>query len=396
MALAAPISGTLYEGKAGAVHDEKDPLVYFDGPEYRTLDEVESIAAQLPGKPFTLLHPEGMVGDGAEADIIGTVVGGRVDGGYAVATIMVSSKAGLDAIKSNTYALSLGYRCTVDSGRFQRKIVIDHLALVPRGRCTTCFLRKDSADACLHEEQNMKLGTMEVEVKVTGLDELNAAVESLKSVTPVGSESKADCACKNHAMPHTKEESMSDTTLADEMTALKTKLDEAHAALSKLEIEATNARKDAEVANAKLTEALALVESTKADASSSVAQAKTDADAAIATELAVRVDARVALLVEAAAVLKGADLKGMDDRAIKCAVIKHVDGDEVAESKSMDYVTGVYEGALKRANAAGASRDTVRTVINEMRKDNAPVSPADAEKAARDKMKADSQNAWVK
>ncbi len=404
--LAAPISGTLYEGRAGAIHDSRDPLVYHDGPEYRTLDEVESIATQLPGKPFTLLHPEGMVGDGAKANIIGTVVGGRVDGGYAIATIMVSSQEGLDAIKSNTYALSLGYRCVVDAERFQRKVVIDHLALVPRGRCTTCYLRKD---ACAHEGENMKLGTVELEVQVTGLDELKASLDAMKAAETCatcekpkseceGHETKEDCTCNSHAKPYNTGESMSDPTKTDlsaEMEALQEKLTAANAALTALEIEATNARKDADKLKTDLEAAQTEVEAVKAASTEAATKAKTDADEFVAKEMDTRVNARVGLILEASQFKLDADLTKLSDREIKVAVIKHVDGDEVAAEKSMDYVTGVYEGALKRGARADESRSAARVAINEMRKDGAVVlSAKDKEAEAKSKMQRESTEAW--
>lgn len=385
VSLAAPITGTLYEGKAGSVHDDSDPLVYLDGPEYRTMDEVESIAKQLPGIPFTLLHPEGLIIEGAEADIIGRVVGGRVDNGYAVATIMVTSKRGLDAIEDGTFALSLGYRCYLDGDRFQRKVSVDHLALVPSGRCRSCDLR---ADACVHGGNDMKLGTMELEVKVTGLEKLDGLQE---------------CTCKNHAMPHNNGESMSDIntdTLTAEIEALKNKVTD-------LEVEATNARRDAdkakadlEASQAEITAAKAEVETAKAAAEEATTKVKADADEFLAKEMDARVNARVALILEASQFKLDGDVTKMSDREIKIAVIKHVDGLEVPAEKPDAFVDGVYHGAVKRGANAAESREAARVTINQSRQDMAAAAAAatgkSAEEVAKENMLRESAEAWAK
>jgi hypothetical protein len=441
--LAAPISGTLFEGRAGRVHGEQDPLMYTEGPEYRTIEDLQTIASQLDGKPFTLLHPDGLISDGAKADIIGHVVAGRIEDGHAIATIMVTSEAGLKAIRTGTYALSLGYRRVLDSNRYQRNIHIDHLSLVPRGRCNTCVLRADCVDGdCRCDKEPMKIGELEVPINIVvndadkledllkNADSLRALLDAMSmnvktkcpdcgEVYSTGSAhtcAKADqvsepvksCTCKNHTINHNNGEHMSD--LNDD----KAKLDAATAELAtlksrvtELEIEATNARKDADALKVKLDAAVASATQTKTDAEASVAQAKAEAAEVIKNEIDAKVKARVGLIVEASKFdLKDAEgtalkLDALSDREIKCAVIKHVDGDDVPADKADAFVDGVYSGSLKRGAAASGSRETARTVINEMRKDGgaapkvAPTGRA-AELEAKDKMKRASANAWTK
>lgn len=201
------------------------------------------------------------------------------------------------------------------------------------------------------------------------------------------------CTCNNRTIAYNNGESMSDpatNTDAADLAALKLKFEQ-------LEIEATNARKDAQVATDKVAELEKALEAAKQEAADAAVKAKSDAEESLANEVQARVDARVSLLVEAGAVLKDADLKSLSDREIKCAVIKHVDGDDVPAEKSMDYVTGVYEGALKRASKASVSRDTVRTAVNEMRSDAKPaLKGSDIEKAAKEKMARESETAWMK
>lgn len=189
---------------------------------------------------------------------------------------------------------------------------------------------------------------------------------------------------------------MADTELQGKLDAALAEVASLKEKVTTLEVEATNARKDADVLKGQVETAQADATKAKEDAAAEVAKAKTDATDAFNAEIQTRVDARVSLLLEAGKVLKDQDLKALSDRDIKCAVIKHVDGDDVPAEKSMDYVTGVYEGALKRANSAAASRDTVRTTLNDMRKDNAPLKGVDAEKAAKESMHRESALAWTK
>lgn len=219
------------------------------------------------------------------------------------------------------------------------------------------------------------------------------------------------CTCNIRAINHNSGETMSDT---NKDTELQGKLDAALAELAALkqkvttlEVEATNARKDADATKAKLDAAEAAAAQVKTDAEEAVSKAKADAAEAIKNEIDARVKSRVELLVEAQKFeIKDAEgnalkLDALSDREIKCAVIKHVDGDEVPADKSIDYVDGVYRGSLKRASGSG-SREVVRTAINEMRKDaaaaggQAPRTGRAAEVAAKEAMKRNSASAWIK
>lgn len=314
--LAKPVKATIFEGRVARVHLPGDALIYSTGPEHRDADEVKNIVNQLTGLPIYLGHPTIFPASKSGQKVIGTVQAGRFDDDSAVARMVIEDEEALAAIESGKKELSLGYAASLDSDRYQREIVLDHLSLVDQARCSAaCSLRVD--------EEN----TVKVEVALT--EELKAVLTEIKEVVanaPVVE--KADCACKNHTMPHTNGESM-DTVLKSEYDALQAKLDEANKKLTELEVLATNAKKDAEVAQGKLDAAEKAVEEAKADAIAATAKAKTDAEEAFAKELSVRVDARVALISEASKVLKDTDLSKMDDRTIKCAVIKHVDGDDV-------------------------------------------------------------------
>ena len=213
----------------------------------------------------------------------------------------------------------------------------------------------------------------------------------------IGTSGHQDCTCKSRAMSHTSGE----TTMAD--TELQGKLDAALAEIASLkdkvtalEVAETNARKDADAAKAKVDAAEALAAEAKTAADAQVAQAKADASQALSAEMNARVAARVSLVTEASKFLGDSKLDGMSDREIKCAVIKHVDGDEVATDKPDAFVDGVYSGSVKRGSAAVNSRDAVRVTINDLRKDGTPLKGTDLEAAAKQNMNRESTQAWTK
>lgn len=404
--LSPPITATIYEGRVARTHAPGDALIYGTGPEHRDTDELANVVNQLTGLKIYIGHPAKFPAAKSGAKVVGTVESGRLDDDTAVARVSITDPGALALIQAGTHELSLGYQCKLDGDRYQRGIKLDHLAIVERARCgPTCALRTDEMEVTIVEEP-----MIEVPVTITVSEETKALIEKLGALqakqdcgcggAPDGKVEQPvnTCTCKNHAIVHNNGEPMSDLNneLQGKLDAALAEIEALKGKVTTLEVEAVNARKDAEAATGKLEAAAQALEATKSEAAAQVAQAKADADEAIAKELQTRVDARVGLLVEAGAVLKDADLKKMSDREIKCAVIKHVDGDEVAADKSMDYVTGVYEGALKRANAAGASRAAVRATVNEMRKDNAPLTGTDAEKASKLKMHRDSASAWTK
>lgn len=139
------------EGHAARVHRPGDPLRYAHGDEYRDVGELARIAEQLPGKPVTLRHPNGLIVNGATAHIIGRVDAAWLDGEHVAVRVSVTHHDGIADIESGTKELSLGYGTDVDATGYQRGTEVDHLAVVPAARCGgTCSLRVDDskADSC--------------------------------------------------------------------------------------------------------------------------------------------------------------------------------------------------------------------------------------------------------
>lgn len=113
-----------------------------------------------------------------------------------------------------------------------------------------------------------------------------------------------------------------------------------------------------------------------------------------AAEVPALVKARVELVTQAAPILK-ADVTAMSDRDIKVAVVKKVDGEDIAADAHVEYVNGMFKGALKRAAASEQALGSLRAATEQTRSDAAggneiEDAEAKAQAAARDA----SLNAW--
>lgn len=116
-------------------------------------------------------------------------------------------------------------------------------------------------------------------------------------------------------------------------------------------------------------------------------------------EIAAKVDAKIALLDRARTTGAKVDAK-MSDRAIKVAVVKHVDGDDIPADKHDAYVDGVYEGALKRAGkdaaetARGAAALAATRQVVAAGTAHADAAQDTDEEAAKRRLRADSYTQW--
>lgn len=397
----------LFDGVVARTHSVEDPLSYASGPEHRDAAGLASIVGQLAGLPVVaaaepdtehpLGHPDNLLLFGVEYYEIGRVISGKVDGDKAVASIYIHDPGALREIEDGTRELSLGYRCSLDDNRTQTSIILDHLSVVPRARCgSVCALRTDALGAeapkscgCLAKSMpgatnaSVNVAEMEVALKIV-LDENSKEVLSALSILgntnlAPAPEAPAKCACNSHAIVHNTEIPMT----AEEIK----KLDDALAAVVALQTEVTTLK----TAAAKTDEAAALalnqvtadlkaeklaaeklaadLEAAKADAKTKIdaaAQARTDAEE---TAFAARVDARVELLADATKVgvesfkLDGDKKVALSDREIKVAIVKKVDEMDIEDTRSIDYVNGMYAGAMKRHAKADASVAEVRETL---------------------------------
>lgn len=380
-------AAVIYEGWVARIHTLDSPLVYTSGPEYRDESGLLTILAQLVGLPVTLQHPDGLLKHGRVGHIVGHVASGRLDDDHVVAKIIIEDPEALAAIDGGTIELSLGYQCELDANRFQVGIVLDHLAIVPAGRCLTCELNPNRADtkgyradaACVAQSvpdattPSMKVGDMTVALKITLDEESKQILNSLESVT---AKPEAECACTSHAnlLISTGEQNMDaenqkklDEALAkvasleSEIEALKAsavKTDE----ISKLELALSQAGLDLKAETVRADRLATEIESAKADAQTAVTaaqSARTDAEDAA---FRAAVDTRVELLEDATKV-GIEDAKSKTDRQIKVAIVNKVDEMDIDDTRTPDYVNGMYAGAMKRHLKASASVAEVRIAI---------------------------------
>lgn len=318
--------------------------------------------------------------------IVGRVEAARLDGDYIIATFRITDQEALEEIDAGVTDLSLGYLSHKDADGFQRGVIVDHLALVPRGRCQTCELRADA-------DGHMDCGCQVVAVAPL-VQEMHAGVQA------------STCQCTSRAISSP---GMSEATKMDE---LQKQLDEAKASLETVkgelvtaqgeltaaqtkadqaELDRDNARKDADVTAKKIAEAATAAESAtaRADAAEGALKTATEAHEATVTEAVKAASAKAKLDADEAyskaigeqvtLVLKAREILGPDAtidaakpaREIRREVIKHVDGEDVPADKvdNDDYILGMYKGALKRADVALESRKIARIETEQVRTD---------------------------
>lgn len=421
--LAPAKSALIYEGWIARTHSDSFPLVYASGDEYRDADELNNILDQVlacagtteqrTSIALTLLHPSKLLRFGGmeDAKVVGSIIGGRLDDDHVIAQFVVWDPEAIAAIDGGIHELSLGYTAKLDEHRFQRECRLDHLAIVPAGRCGTCELNPSRSDACdnYHLDQGgtisrvaipvpdatpqevMKIGDLNMGMKITldaaseaALTRVENAFERLQKLSaasaPVEGNSEHNdhgtaCACKNGAGALNTGQSTMDE-LQKQLEAANAALAESQAKVASLETELASTKSDAaqakvdadlavEKASAKLDAAQAKVDALTAELADAVAKAdaaaKTRSDADEAAYEA-RVDARVELLNDAVeASIDGA--KSLKDVEIKLAVIKKVRNKDIKADADPGYIQGLYEIAMEQLRESKASVAGAREAI---------------------------------
>lgn len=407
------------------VHRPGDPLVYPWGEEFRTDGELRSIVAQLPGTTVVAPHPTpaephfGLLRAGAPANRVGRIarrawIATEPKSGlpHAYADIEFDSAANFD---DDWDELSLGYTSAVDSRGYQYGTTVDHVAIVPRGRCgETCNLR---ADAALTAEQRGKLKSQSFAVPESeGLpmndpEHLRGAmarfnqfqfkdpaqrraayhrilarakefgVDATGFIKRYGAQMDAPggaeaCHCGGACHTRTCNAAASGTSSKDEkmdpqetIRSLNAQLADAAAARDTEKARADSEKLRADTAEGKLIEAERDKSSLRVqlDAQATAAETaavKRERERADAAELKVakfdekfeeRVQAR-AELERKAGIVMGADytMKGVPDREIMATVVKRLDAQaDVGDGVEIGVITGRFLAATDRF-AAGA------------------------------------------
>lgn len=323
-----------------------------DGKEIRELRPEEEVSkadslATLEGAPVTHLHPSVPVtpenakelGVGHMSETV------RMDAEYVASDVIVEDGSIIEAIENGDLGeLSCGYTCRIDASpgvyqgerydQVQRDIVYNHVALGPRGwgrGGPEVALRTDSDDAMLvgspepvlsnEDENNM------VKLRLDG-----QSVEVAEDSAPVIE------------------------------ALLQKRADEAAAQVA----EATKKVAEAERAVKEIS-----ARADKAEAERDDFKAKLDAEASPEAVKA-RVDARVALLRDAAKVLGTEEkLDGLEDAELRAKVLEKARPDFKLDGKSEDYVAALFDAAVKDATerADGGRAELKKAIETAERKD---------------------------
>ena len=328
--------------------------------EYRPADEVFASDAlnSFRGKPITVLHPK--KGKITAANAFGTAIGSILSDGYPKDEKYVACDIVIfapDKIGKHR-ELSLGYRCDCEEtpgvspdgqayDAIQRNIRINHLAVVPLARAGMKARLNCDGDEIIESEgtQNMS------KFKIDGVEhEVPEAVANY--ITAL--QSRADAA--EAGLTATKE------TLAG-ITASKTEL--------QTKLDAMTAERDG--VQGKLDAMTAERDSLKSKVDTAEADKKAAVDKAV-EDTKKEVKERVEL--EADAKKAKCNTDGMDNKALKIAIIKAVRGDSLNfDGKSDDYVNAYYDsirGDLD-SNAAGGQ---MRKIFNNNNNNSGEVKSA--------------------
>lgn len=275
--------------------------------EFRPPEEVfsQTHLDSLAGKPITEDHHGLVTSSNAAGKLIGSVTSkGRQDGNNLIADIVIHDTGAIDRGKKE---LSLGYSLELEEtpgewngqryDAIQRRLVVNHAALVPRGRAGTARLNLDAADAvaAIPEEDDKTMSL--VKVRLDSGIEYDAAPEVLAA------------------------------------------LNAANASKVQLQARADQAESQRDALQAKVDAHDAAIKTAREDG---------------------RRDAQNRLTLEAQATEIGAKFaQDASDGDIRKAVIKHVRGDSVdLTGKSDAYIDAAYDMAYadgKKAKANGAS-----------------------------------------
>jgi len=315
--------------------------------EYRPPEEVfnQDSLATFSMIPVTDDHPPVMLSSSNAKTYTVGVTGeqARADGDYVRLPLMILDASTIKKLDAGKIQVSAGYDCTCDEtpgvspggeryDAIQRNIVANHVAIVMQGRAGAgAAIRMDGVGIQL-EEPPAHGALSELVTTKEKVMELKEALEQAAKAN-----ARADAADAKAL------------AVGQELAKLNT------------EFEKLKGERDALSAQA-----------TKAD------QERKDALDSVEP----RIRARIALESQAAPFLKGVDLSKMDDRALKVAVIKHLDNAEVEASKSDAYVDGRFDASVLRASVAAKALGEVRANGEKARMD----SDVDPEHAARAEM----------
>lgn len=317
--------------------------------EYRPADEVFASDAlnSFRGKPITVLHPK--KGKITAANAFGTAIGSILSDGYQKDDKYVACDIVIFAPDKmgKHRELSLGYRCDCEEtpgvapdgqpyDAIQRNIRINHLAVVPLARAGMKARLNCDGDEIIESEgtQNMS------KFKIDGVEhEVPEAVANY--ITAL--QSRADAA--EAGLTATKE------TLAG-VTASKTEL---QTKLDAMTGERDGVQGKLDAMTAERDSLKSKVDAAEADKKAAVDKAVEDTKKEVKERAELEADAKKA---------KCDKTDGMDNKALKIAIIKAVRGDSLNfDGKSDDYVNAYYD-SIRGDIDSNAAGDQIRKIFN--------------------------------
>lgn len=284
--------------------------------EYRPAEEVEKALATFDLAPVTLDHPYEFVRAGNASDhVVGAMAAPRIEDGHAVADVAIYAARAVDAVMGGMVELSCGFACDIEEAP----------GVTDTGEAYDVVQRNIIGNH-LAIVYRGRVGTAHLK-----LDSLDACGPGLQAA----------------AATQTKEATMTLETLKAELAAATEKLTSLAAQLQKAEGERDAAKATADAAD----------------------KLRADAEAAVAG----KASARAELLVTAAR-YKVADAAAKTDRDLKAAVVKVIDGTEIAADKSEDYVSAWFDAAVARADKSAASYGAIQIRGDKSDSDSATVA----------------------
>lgn len=335
--------------------------------EYRPADEVFASDAlnSFRGKPITVLHPK--KGKITAANAFGTAIGSILSDGYPKDEKYVACDIVIfapDKIGKHR-ELSLGYRCDCEEtpgvspdgqayDAIQRNIRINHLAVVPVARAGMKARLNCDGDEIIESEgtQNMS------KFKIDGVEhEVPEAVANY--ITAL--QSRADAA--EAGLTATKE------TLAG-VTASKTEL---QTKLDAMTGERDGVQGKLDAMTAERDSLKSKVDAAEADKKAAVDKAVEDTKKEVKERAELEADAKKAKC----------NTDGMDNKALKLAIIKAVRGDSLNfDGKSDDYVNAYYDSIRGDLDSNAAACQIRRTIIKADNNGSGGAGGTGAEKSA--------------
>ncbi len=322
-----------------------------DGTERRELRHPDDILQEdslgsMKMIPVTIDHPREIVGSGNAASLQVGMTGEtvRADGSQIVASLTITSAAGIAAVQRGDQQLSLGYHLDLEeeAGTYegeaythrQRNVRYNHLALVRKARAGDAARLNLDGAAILSKESEMTDKTM-ARVAIRGLHY------------------DAEPEVERHLVD-----------LNTQITRMDGEAATAAAALTKATAERDEHKARADKAEADLAEARS--------------------DAAIEK----RVAARLALDGKAKALFPAIKLDGKSTQAVMIEALAHVHKGLNLDGKSTDYIEARFDAAVEARAKAAPGADALAP-----RYDGVTHNDAEAEGAAWQRANAD-LNAW--